>query len=67
MGNDTFGGFTNIHRYTDTQIHRYTEYALQKHRKTDIQNLYMYIYTETQMTKENDFQGKAGVTGGTCS
>ena len=41
MGNDTFGGFTNIHRYTDTQIHRYTEYALQKHRNTDIQNLYI--------------------------
>ena len=45
MGNDTFGGFTytdtQIYRYTDTQIHRYTEYALQKHRNTDIQNLYI--------------------------
>ena len=50
-----------IHRYTDTQIHRICITETQKHRYTES------VYTETQMTKENDFQGKAGVTGGTCS
>ena len=40
-------GFTNIHRYTDTQIHRYTDTQNMHYRNTETQIYIICIYRNT--------------------